>query len=208
MLPTVYWVRGLERGRLAVVARPDPAYGLPQQMQLLREIGVDVLVSMLQSEEAIRVGLAWEANVAQEAGLAFHNLATDDFGVPATFEGASAVIAAAAASVCIASLAGDALHSSPPAFSCISALSQPLPSRQSPKPAVAVLPRRKASANGSSLTRHGAAVRLVWLDRCHRVSITFIRSKANFSSHRDGFSGLIRFDHIRGGPLSRTLNSS
>ncbi len=99
MLPTVYWVRGLERGRLAVVARPDPAYGLPQQMQLLREIGVDVLVSMLQSEEAIRVGLAWEANVAQEAGLAFHNLATDDFGVPATFEGASAVIAAAAAEV-------------------------------------------------------------------------------------------------------------
>ncbi len=99
MLPTVYWVRGLERGGLAVVARPDPAFGLPQQMQSLRSDGIDVLVSMLQPEEAIRVGLAWEANVAAEVGLAFHNLPTDDFGVPASFEAAGALIETIAAEI-------------------------------------------------------------------------------------------------------------
>jgi protein-tyrosine phosphatase len=92
MLPTVYWVRDLERGRLAVVSRPDPAYGLPQQLQALRADGIDVLVSMLQADEAIRLGLAWEANVAEEVGLAFHNLPTDDFGVPHSFEAAGALI--------------------------------------------------------------------------------------------------------------------
>ncbi len=99
MLPTVYWVRDLARGRLAVVTRPDPAYGLPQQMKSLRDDGLDVLVSMLQSDEAIRLGLAWEANVAADAGLVFHNLPTGDFGVPSSFETAGALIAAVATEV-------------------------------------------------------------------------------------------------------------
>jgi protein-tyrosine phosphatase len=99
MLPTVYWVRALERGGLAVVTRPDPAYGLSQQMQALRAAGLDVLVSMLQLDEAIRLGLAWEGNVAEGAGLAFHNLPTDDFGVPQSFETASALIGTIAAEV-------------------------------------------------------------------------------------------------------------
>jgi protein-tyrosine phosphatase len=99
MQPTVYWVRDLARGRLAVVTRPDPAYGLPQQMKSLREDGLDVLVSMLQSEEAVRLGLAWEANVASDAGLVFHNLPTDDFGVPKSFDVAGALIAEVAAEI-------------------------------------------------------------------------------------------------------------
>lgn len=99
MQPTVYWVRDLARGRLAVVTRPDPAYGLPQQMKSLREDGLDVLVSMLQAGETIRLGLAWEASVAAEAGLSFHNLPTDDFGVPPSFEIANALIAMMAAEI-------------------------------------------------------------------------------------------------------------
>ena len=99
MQPTVYWLRDLARGRLAVVSRPDPAYGLPQQMKSLRDDGLDVLVSMLQSNEAIRLGLAWEANVASSAGLAFHNLPTDDFGVPVSFEAAGALIDTVAADI-------------------------------------------------------------------------------------------------------------
>jgi protein-tyrosine phosphatase len=99
MLPTVYWVRDLARGRLAVVTRPDPAYGLAGQLKSLRADGLDILVSLLQTEEAIRLGLAWEANVAADEGLAFHNLPTDDFGVPASFEAAGALIGTIAADV-------------------------------------------------------------------------------------------------------------
>ena len=92
MPPTIYWVRGLERGRLAIVSRPDPTYGLPQQMLALRADGLDVLVSMLQVYEAVRVGLASEASAAEEAGLVFHHLPTDDFGVPKSIETAGSVI--------------------------------------------------------------------------------------------------------------------
>jgi protein-tyrosine phosphatase len=96
MSPTIYWVRGLERGRLAIVSRPDPAYGLSKQMLALREDGLDVLVSMLQVYEAVRLGLASEASVAEEAGLVFHHLPTDDFAVPRSFETAGAMIGAIA----------------------------------------------------------------------------------------------------------------
>ncbi len=99
MLPTVYWVRDLVRGRLAIVTRPDPAYGLAGQLKSLRADGLDVLVSMLQTNEAIRLGLASEANVAAEEGLAFHNLPTDDFGVPVSFKAAGALIDTVAADV-------------------------------------------------------------------------------------------------------------
>jgi len=99
MLPTIYWVRDLERVRLAVVTRPDPAFGLHLQMQALREGGLDVLVSMLQGREAARLGLAREASVAEQVGLAFHNLPTDDFGVPASFDNAGALIGAVAADI-------------------------------------------------------------------------------------------------------------
>ena len=99
MQPAVYWVRDVAGGRLAVVSRPDPAYGLPRQMQALREAGLDVLVSMLQADEAIRLGLGWEPSVAEEAGLAFYNLPTGDFGVPSSFGAADTLIGTIAAEI-------------------------------------------------------------------------------------------------------------
>lgn len=93
----VFWVQAPEIGRLAVVSRPDPVLGLPQQMRALREAGIDTLVSMLDPHEAAQVGLADEADVASAAGLAFHTLPTGDFGVPASFEIAGPVIESAAA---------------------------------------------------------------------------------------------------------------
>jgi len=99
MIPTVYWVRGMKRGRLAVVSRPNPAFGLPKQMQALRAEGLDVLVSMLEDDEATRLGLAWEADAAREVGLAFCHLPTGDFGVPVSFEEAGGLIRRVAAKI-------------------------------------------------------------------------------------------------------------
>ena len=99
MIPTVYWVRGIKSGRLAVVSRPDPAFGLPKQLQALRTEGLDVLVSMLQYDEAVHLGLAWEADVAREVGLAFYHLPTGDFGVPVSFEAAGALVRKVAAKI-------------------------------------------------------------------------------------------------------------
>jgi len=99
MIPTVYWVHGLRHGKLAVVSRPDPAFGLAQQLQALRAEGLDVLVSMLQTDEATHLGLTWEADVAKEVGLDFHHLPTDDFGVPVSFDAAGTLIGMIAAKI-------------------------------------------------------------------------------------------------------------
>ena len=92
MRSNVYWVQAPDVGRLAVVSRPDPAFGLPQQMRALRDAGIDTLVSMLDSVEAAQVGLAEEADAAVAVGLAFHALPTGDFGVPPSFSAAERVI--------------------------------------------------------------------------------------------------------------------
>lgn len=48
----------------------------------LAAAGVDVVVSLLGDNEAAELGLSDEAGAAARVGLAFHHLATADFGVP------------------------------------------------------------------------------------------------------------------------------
>jgi hypothetical protein len=97
MVPNVFWIEAPEVGRLAVVSRPDPAYGLSDQMRSLREAGIDTLVSMLAPDEAFAMGLADEEAAALAAGLAFDALPTTDFAVPPSLEIAALVIGRAAA---------------------------------------------------------------------------------------------------------------
>ncbi len=97
MVPSVFWIDAPDVGRLAVVSRPDPAHGLPQQMQLLRRSGIDTLVSLLAPDEAAALGLAEEETAAIAAGLAFDTLPTTDFAVPPSFSVAATVIGRAAA---------------------------------------------------------------------------------------------------------------
>ena len=92
MLPNVFWIDAPDVGRLAVVSRPDPACGLPEQMQALRDAGIDTLVSLLAPDEAAMIGLAEEAAVATAAGLVFDTLPTTDFAVPPSFAVAARVI--------------------------------------------------------------------------------------------------------------------
>ncbi len=92
MRPHIYWIDAPRVGRLAVVSRPDPTYGLVEQMRALREDGLDTLVSLLAATEAAAVGLADEAIAARSAGLAFDTLPTTDFAVPPSFSEAAEVI--------------------------------------------------------------------------------------------------------------------
>lgn len=92
MQPRIYWVDAPDVGRLAVVSRPDPAYGLAQQMRALRDAGITTLVSLLAPHEAARAGLGDEASAARAAGLTFDTLPTSDFAVPPSFPEAAQVI--------------------------------------------------------------------------------------------------------------------
>lgn len=84
---TLYWVNAPSVGRLAVAARPRSAGTFRE----LKAAGVDVLVSMLEPDEAADVGLADEARYCAQAGITFIHVAVTDFGTPASFEEIEAV---------------------------------------------------------------------------------------------------------------------
>jgi protein-tyrosine phosphatase len=73
-----YWITS----QLAIVPRPQGDDLLDDEMSALKEAGMDVIVSMLQKDEARKAGLEREAFSAQEKGLQFINFPVPDRGVP------------------------------------------------------------------------------------------------------------------------------
>jgi protein-tyrosine phosphatase len=73
-----YWITD----QLAIVLRPWGDHFLDDEMLALRAAGIDVVVSMLQKDEARDLGLAEEAFSAKRAGIIFANFAIPDRGVP------------------------------------------------------------------------------------------------------------------------------
>ena len=78
MIATPYWITA----QLAIALRPRGDDWLDDEMLALREVGIDVVVSMLQKDEARDLGLAEEETSAKRAGLLFANFAIQDRGVP------------------------------------------------------------------------------------------------------------------------------
>jgi protein-tyrosine phosphatase len=78
MIVRPFWVTS----QLAIVPRPRGGDWLDDEMLALHQAGIDVVVSMLQEEEARELGLDREATAAQEQGLQFINFPVPDRGVP------------------------------------------------------------------------------------------------------------------------------
>jgi protein-tyrosine phosphatase len=78
MIARPYWITS----QLAIVPRPQGDDLLDDEMSALKEAGMDVIVSMLQRDEARKAGLEREASSAQEKGLQFINFPVPDRGVP------------------------------------------------------------------------------------------------------------------------------
>lgn len=80
--PTLYRIPTPPPGRLSTMPRPRGDDWLDDEMAALRAAGVDVLVCLLTCAESAELGLAGEGVAAVHAGLEFHTLSIDDFGVP------------------------------------------------------------------------------------------------------------------------------
>jgi hypothetical protein len=63
-----FWVETGNQLRLAIVPRPRGGDWLENEVAQMKRAGVDVLVSMLQVEEANELGLSREATVCEAAG--------------------------------------------------------------------------------------------------------------------------------------------
>ena len=86
----LYWI-DTPCGRLATAPAPS-ASSLDREIVDLLEAEVDIVVSLLASEEAASIGLADEAGVMNEAGISFQSIPTPDFGVLDDYRQAQAVI--------------------------------------------------------------------------------------------------------------------
>jgi protein-tyrosine phosphatase len=94
MKPDLYWIPGPWRGRLAVAARPRGGDWLADEARGWRDAGIDVMVSLLEEEEAAQLNLSGEAAAADANGVRFISFPIPDRGVPAAGPGARSLLAA------------------------------------------------------------------------------------------------------------------
>ena len=92
MTSDLFWIPGPWKGRLAIAARPRGGDWLEDEVQGWRRAALDVVVSLLEKEEAAQLDLAAEAETADAGGVRFVSLPIPDRGVPASRECAVAVL--------------------------------------------------------------------------------------------------------------------
>ena len=84
MKPKLFWIPGPWRGRLAVATRPRGGGWLEDEISGWRKAGLDVVVSLLEEDEAEQLELSDEGAVAKSNGVRFVSFPIPDRGVPAS----------------------------------------------------------------------------------------------------------------------------
>ena len=86
MRARVFWIAGPWKGRLGILPRPRGGDWLADETAAWRRAGVDMVVSLLEPEEAAQLVLEDEAAAAASSGVAFRAFPIPDRGVPASKE--------------------------------------------------------------------------------------------------------------------------
>ncbi|MDX2044548.1 MAG: tyrosine protein phosphatase [Acidobacteriota bacterium] len=82
MKATIYWINTGYPGKLAIVPRPRGGDWLEDELQALRQGGLDVIVSLLETDEATDLGLELESELSRAAGLEFISFPIVDRSIP------------------------------------------------------------------------------------------------------------------------------
>jgi len=69
--PKLFWIPGPWRGKLAVASRPRGGDWLDDEINGWRKAGLDVVVSLLEKDEAAQFELDHEGDVAESKGVRF-----------------------------------------------------------------------------------------------------------------------------------------
>lgn len=77
-----YWIDTGHSGRLAILSRPRGGDWLEDEARAWARAGIDVVVSLLEADEAADLDLADEAKAAEAGGIQFVGLPVPDRGVP------------------------------------------------------------------------------------------------------------------------------
>ena len=84
----ISWVNREGPGRVGVMACPKGGDLIEDCLKFWREDGCDVLVSLIETDEAGSLGLAREGEVAKETGMEFVHHPVPDFGIPESSDAA------------------------------------------------------------------------------------------------------------------------
>jgi protein-tyrosine phosphatase len=90
----LFWIPGPWRGRLAIAPRPRGGDWLGDEASAWRRAGINVVVSLLEDEEAAELGLEDERQAAERQAISFISFPIPDRGIPASAEAAVSVIGA------------------------------------------------------------------------------------------------------------------
>ena len=99
MKPKLFWIPGRWRGRLAVATRPRGGDWLEDEISSWRKAGLDVVISLLEENEAEQFELGRERAVTESKGLRFVSFPIPDRGVPASTREALALFNTIAAAL-------------------------------------------------------------------------------------------------------------
>mgnify|MGYP001500631268 CR=1 FL=1 len=84
MEATTYWVNGSWRGRLDIVPRPRGGDWLEDEVRAWKAAGLDVIVSLLEQEEAEELEITSEADACRANGIEFITHPIGDRAVPSS----------------------------------------------------------------------------------------------------------------------------
>lgn len=82
MKSEIYWIESPWPGKSAILPRPRGGDWLEDEVRSWRQAGLDVVVSLLEKDEAADLDLAQEAELSRAAGLAFYSFPILDRSVP------------------------------------------------------------------------------------------------------------------------------
>ena len=92
MKADLFWIPGPWPGRLAIAARPRGGDWLDEEAATWRRAGIDIVVSLLENDEAAQLDLEDEHRAVEKQTITFVSLPIPDRGVPASTEAATAMI--------------------------------------------------------------------------------------------------------------------
>lgn len=78
----IYWIETIANLRLAIMARPRAGDWLQDEISHWKESGVEIVVSLLESEEVSELELELEATFCRQNDIAFISFPIPDRGLP------------------------------------------------------------------------------------------------------------------------------
>jgi protein-tyrosine phosphatase len=91
-VPDIFWIEELEGGRIGIMPRPRGGDWLGDELTALAKSQVEVLVSLLTTDEIVELELRDEERLCAEHGIRFVSFPIPDRGIPSSIPEATRTI--------------------------------------------------------------------------------------------------------------------